>query len=104
VECISRRYFARRIETITTNLETDVVSVHVHIDEARAATFRFNAGRSRLECFTLDLEMLHDLRSAAALRGEGLEVGESPLKFHKHLHITKNNVKQEDIDEILDIL
>ncbi len=91
VECISRRYYARRIETITTCLETDTVRVSVHIDPARDATFRYNAGRGRLALFTLICEELHEVRSAADKRKAGLQVGIEPIRVPRH--ITINNKK-----------
>lgn len=62
VECISRRYFARTIRTITTNLETGVVTDRTHTDEARPATFRTPAGRGRFHLFSLPIEALHEAR------------------------------------------
>lgn len=62
VECISRRYFAERIETITTCLETDRVRVRSFINEARPATFRTPAGRGRMLLFSLPIEQLHEAR------------------------------------------
>ncbi len=64
VECISRRYFARRIETITTNLETGIITKSEHIDEARPATFRVSAGRGRFLLFSLPCEELHETRKS----------------------------------------
>jgi hypothetical protein len=103
VECICRRHFARRIETISTCLETGVVRTSSHIDEARPATFRYYAGRGHFEKFTLDLDALHPLRSASEKRKAGDPLGQSPINF-KHITITKKTVDRKIVNDIINCL
>lgn len=62
IVCLSRKYSARTIKTITTYHETQEVVTHEHVDEGRPPLFRAFMALNRIQKFTLDMEKIEALK------------------------------------------
>jgi len=62
IVCLSRKYSARTIKTITTYHETQEVVTHEHVDEGRPPLFRAFMELNRIQRFSLDIEKIESLK------------------------------------------